>query len=60
MPKKAKLGSGKRFAALKNTLSHRPGVTNPGALAAWIGDRKHGTKQMAKWSAASRKRHHKK
>jgi hypothetical protein len=26
-----------RFAALKSKLSHRPGVSNPGALAGYIG-----------------------
>jgi len=44
----AKLGSGKRFAALKNKLSHRKGVTNPGALAAYIGRRKYGNKRFQK------------
>jgi len=39
---KAKLGEGGRFAALKQTLAHRPGVTNPGALAASIGRKKYG------------------
>jgi len=52
---KPKLGSGKRFAALKSKLSKRKGVTNPGALAAWIGRRKYGAKRMAKWAAAGRK-----
>ena len=33
MAKKARLGSGKRFASLKRKLS-RKGVRNPGALAA--------------------------
>jgi hypothetical protein len=37
MGKKAKLGTGVWFAALKNKLSHRPGVSNPAALAASIG-----------------------
>ncbi len=53
---KPKLGSGKRFAALKSKLSHRPGVTNPGALAASIGRKKFGRKRFAKLSAQGRKR----
>lgn len=52
----AKLGSGARFAALKNKLAHRPGVTNPGALAAYIGRKKYGAKKYAKLSAQGRKR----
>lgn len=50
-----KAGSGGRFAALKSTLSHEKGVTNPGALAASIGRKKFGASKMAKWSAAGRK-----
>jgi hypothetical protein len=44
LPEKAKapLGSGERFAALKSELSGRPGVTNPGGLAAYIGRKKYG------------------
>ena len=53
---KAKLGSGKRFAALKGDLSKRKGVKNPGALAAYIGRKKYGAKKMAAMSAAGRKR----
>lgn len=51
-----KLGGGGRFAALKAKLAHKPGVTNPGALAASIGRKKYGAKKMAKWSAAGHKR----
>ena len=40
--KKPKLGTGERFAKLKNKLSDRPGVTDPGALAAYIGRKKYG------------------
>lgn len=43
----APLGEGGRFAALKKSLSSKPGVTNPGALAAAIGRRKYGAKKMA-------------
>ncbi len=48
---KSKLGSGARFAALKGKLASRPGVTNPGALAAYIGRKKYGAKKMAGWAA---------
>ena len=52
---KAKLGTGARFKALKKKLAKK-GATNPGALAAWIGRRKYGTKKMASMSAAGRKK----
>jgi hypothetical protein len=55
MAKKPKLGTGKRFAALKAKLAKR-GATNPAALAAWIGRRKYGAKRFAKLSAKGRKR----
>lgn len=54
---KAKLGSGKRFAALSNKLAARPGVTNPDALAAYIGRKKFGAKKMASMAAKGRKHH---
>lgn len=50
-----KLGSGERFAALKKKLSSKPGVTNPGALAAYIGMKKYGKGKMMKMAAAGRK-----
>lgn len=53
---KAKLGSGARFKALKNKLSDREGVSDPGALAAYIGRKKYGSEKMAKMSAAGRKK----
>jgi hypothetical protein len=43
---KAPLGQGGRFAALKDKLAERPGVTNPGALAASIGRKKYGAKKF--------------
>jgi hypothetical protein len=55
--KKAKLGSGKRFAALKRKLAARRGkskVSDPGALAAYIGRKKFGAAKFAKLSAAGR------
>lgn len=47
---KAPLGQGGRFAALKNKLAHKPGVTDPGALAASIGRKKYGAKKMGEMS----------
>lgn len=55
MARKAKLGSGKRFAKLKGQLA-RKGVRDPAALAASIGRKKYGAKKMAKLSAAGRRR----
>lgn len=53
--KAPKLGSGGRFAALKQRLAGRKGVTNPAALAASIGRKKFGAKKMAQLSAKGRK-----
>jgi hypothetical protein len=53
---KAKLGSGARFAALKGKLASRPGVTNPGALAAFIGRKKYGKQKFQKLSTLGRVR----
>ena len=49
MARKAKLGSGKRFAALKKKVGSA-------ALAAWIGRKKYGKKRFAKLSAKGRRR----
>ena len=38
---KAPVGQGGRFAALKQKLAGKKGVTNPGALAASIGRKKY-------------------
>jgi len=51
---KAKLGSGARFKALKKKLSAK-GARTPGALAAWIGRKKYGTKKFAKLSSKGKK-----
>lgn len=51
---KAKLGTGKRFAALKSELAGRKGVTNPAGLAAWIGRQKYGASKMSSWAAKGR------
>jgi hypothetical protein len=50
-----KVGGGGRFKKLEGELSHKKGVSNPGALAAYIGRRKYGAAKMAKMSAAARK-----
>jgi len=55
MARKPRLGSGKRFAALKRKLARR-GVKNPGALAAWIGRRKYGKRRFQKLAASGKKR----
>lgn len=52
---KAKLGSGKRFATLKNKLAKK-GVSNPAALAASIGRKKYGKAKYQKLAANGRKR----
>ena len=57
MPKKSKLGSGKRFKALANKIARSGNVDNPAAVAASIGRKKYGTRKMAKMSAAGRKSH---
>lgn len=49
-------GGGGKFAALKSALADRPGVENPGALAAYIGRKKYGAKKMGSFAAAGRKR----
>lgn len=54
--KKPKLGSGKRFKALKAKLGKKKGIKNPGALAAFIGRKKYGGKKMAMMSAKGRHR----
>lgn len=43
---KAPLGQGGRFAALKQKLASKPGVTDPAALAASIGRKKFGAKKF--------------
>lgn len=50
-----KLGGGGRFAALKAQLADRKGVSNPGALAAYIGRKKYGASKMASMAAKGRK-----
>jgi hypothetical protein len=55
MARKPKLGTGKRFKALKSSLAKK-GAKNPGGLAAYIGRRKYGKKKFQKLATAGRKR----
>lgn len=50
-----KLGSGKRFAKLREKLSHQKGITNPGALAASIGAKKYGQNKMTSMAIKGKK-----
>lgn len=43
------------FKKLENKLAHKPGITNPAAVAAAIGRKKFGAKGMAAKAAAGRK-----
>lgn len=54
--KSMKPGGGGRFKKLEGELEHRKGVSNPGALAAYIGRKKYGGKRMAKMAAHGRER----
>lgn len=53
--KAAKPGEGSRFAALEKKLGARKGVSNPGALAAFIGREKYGKAKFQKMAAKGRK-----
>lgn len=57
--KKAKPGSGKRFAAVEKAAA-ASGAENPAAVAAAIGRKKYGAKKFAKMGAAGRKKASKK
>lgn len=52
--KKPKLGTGARFKKLETSLSKK-GASNPGALAAYIGRKKYGTKKMASMAAKGKR-----
>lgn len=54
---KPELGSGERFAALKEKLDDRPGVADPGALAASIGRKKYGKSRFQKLAVRGKVRH---
>jgi hypothetical protein len=56
MEKRPKLGSGERFKKLKASLARKPGVKDPGALAAAIGNKKWGQKRMTQMAQAGKKR----
>lgn len=55
MARKAKLGSGKRFAAVSRSAA-RSGARDPDAVAAAIGRKKYGARKMAAMAAKGRKR----
>ena len=55
MAKSMKPGGGGRFAAMKRKMAAK-GAHNPGALAAYIGRKKYGSKRMARMSARGRRR----
>ena len=52
--KTAKLGSGKRFAAVERAAA-ASGASNPAAVAAAKGREKYGARRMAKMAAAGRR-----
>ncbi len=52
--KTAKLGSGKRFAAVEASAK-ASGAKNPGAVAAAIGRKKYGEKKMATMATKGKK-----
>lgn len=53
--KKAKLGSGKRFAVIKAKAA-ASGAKNPGAVAAAAGRKAHGQKAMTRYSKMGKAR----
>lgn len=53
--KTAKLGTGKRYKALKEAVAAKGKARDPGAVAAAIGRKKYGTKKMGTMSAKGRK-----
>jgi hypothetical protein len=52
---RAPLGQGGRFQALKEELAGKPGIRNPGAVAASIGRKKYGKERFQKLASAGRK-----
>jgi hypothetical protein len=48
------------FAALKGELAHKPGVTNPSALAASIGRKKYGKEKFQHAAAEGHSMEHEK
>ena len=53
--KKPKLGTGKRFKALEESIAKRGNVKDPEAVAAAIGRKKYGSKKFQKMGSAARK-----
>ncbi len=56
MGKSMAVGGGGRFAKLKGKLANKPGIYDPGALAAKIGRKKYGKESFQKMAARGRKR----
>jgi|GEM_PF-3902036 len=56
LAKKAKLWTGKRFAALKKKLGKKPRIYSPGGLAAEIGRKKFGKARFQKMAARARRK----
>lgn len=56
MAKKAKLGSGKRFASLVKDIKKNKKVYDPEAVAASIGREKYGNKRFQKMAIKGRNR----
>lgn len=56
MAKSMKPGGGGSFAKLKGELAKKPGIKNPGAIAAKVGREKYGNEQMAKMAARGKER----
>lgn len=52
---KGKLGSGERFEHLERSLAQKPGVTDPGALAATIGRKSLGKEKFQKIAAKGKR-----
>jgi len=50
----APLGQGGRFAALEQSLSKKPGISNPAAVAASIGRKKLGKAKFQSLAAAGK------
>jgi len=59
MPKKPKLGSGKRFAAIEEK-ARKSGAENPAAVAAAAGIKKYGVKRMESMAHRGKERAKKK
>ena len=57
MAKSMKLGGGGRFAKLEGQLANKPGIRNPGAVAAAIGRKKYGAKRFADLGSVAREKH---